>query len=436
MSMLKDWIFGLLGKETSRERMEIGRGADGEMSAEALRLWIRWSVMALGICLAAVSVMASVSAVRNRREAAILEVDSGEVLEFYLNRKGTVLKTKADAAEVLEDHSLEEGIEKILQGFLDHGYLEADGAVIFTLRPSEAGIQADLERFAEEIHVYAEEFLRKKHSDGVVYVHVLDESAAVEELAGAYGVSRGKAALVQDLVDENLSLRKTDIERLLGMSVVEISEEMNERNYKTSFIEVVAKLVYAQMLEIEKETEVSEKETETVKETEKAPTVASTAAMETEAPENGEASVEVTEESVEGEGSDASETEESSAQESDESETEEHLDISETEQETDHTDPVAAETEPETTAAAETAPETSAETQPETTATEPAVQPESGGSGQVTPETAAPVETAQPQPETAVPETSTAAQPETTAPEQTQPAGSIIEQVIPLTPAG
>jgi hypothetical protein len=323
-------------------------------------------------------------------------------VEFFLNRKGAVLKEKGDAENIKQDYSLEEGIEKMLQGFLDHGQLGADGAVIITLRPAETGVSADMERIAEDIHVYSEAFLRKKHSDGKVYVQVLADAAEVEMFAENGGISLGKAALILDLMEENLSLHSLDKERFLKMSIEEISAEITERKFKTSFIVVVAKQVYAHLLDIEEEpeeiTETVEATTEAVKETKPAkkpeakPTEAATV-PETPATENPRQS----EETAKPE----DETSEETTAESSESY------IEETVQET--TEAYIEETEAEPTQVPE--PETSMAAEPETSAV-------------VEPETSA-----------AEPETTAAAVPETNVPKEPEP-GILVEQVIPLTPVG
>lgn len=408
--MWKEWIKGMFGKETSHIKTEIGHDADGEVSLNELQKWFRWSAAALVICFLAVGVMAAVSSVRSRKEAVIMEVDSGITVEIFLNRKGTVLKEKGDAANIKQDYSLEDGMEMMLQGFLDHGQLGTDGAVIITLRPAENGVAADMERIAEDIHVYAEAFLRKKHSDGKVYVQVLEDSENVKVLAESSEISLGKASLILDLMEENLSLHSLDKERFLKMSIEEISAEITERKFKTSFIVVVAKQVYAHLLDIEEEpeeiTEAVEATTEAVKETKPAkkpeakPTEAATV-PETSVTENPRQS----EETAKPE----DETSEETTAESSESY------IEETVQET--TEAYIEETEAEPTQVPE--PETSVAIEPETSA---AVEPET--SAAVEPETSA-----------AEPEPTAAAVPETNVPKEPAP-GILVEQVIPLTPVG
>lgn len=395
--MWKEWIKGMFGKETSHIKTEIGHDADGEVSLNDLQKWFRWSAAAVVICFLAVGAMAAVSSVRSRKEAVIMEVDSGITAEFFLNRKGAVLKEKGDAADIKQDYSLEDGVEKMLQGFLDHGQLGADGAVIITLRPAETGVSADMERIAEDIHAYAEAFLRKKHSDGKVYVQVLADAAEVKMFAENGGISLGKAALILDLMEENLSLHSLDKERFLKMSIEEISAEINERKFKTSFIVVVAKQVYAHLLDIEEETE---EITETVEMTE--------AIKETKPAKKPEAKPT---EAVTVPETTAAETPEQTE------ETAESIPMPGTE--------TGAETQPE--ASAEIEPETSAAVEPETSA---AVESET--SATIEPETSAAIE---PETSAAEAETTAAAAPETNVPTEPVP-GILVEQVIPLTPVG
>ena len=234
------------------------------MTERELNRWMIWAAVALAVCTATSCIWAWASSVRDREAAAILQVESETVLEFYLNRKGTILGAMGDASDVLKEHTLEEGIEKLLQGLSDHGNLGDGGAVIFTLRSFGTDRRINLHRFAEEIHVYAELFLRKRHSGGAVYVAVLDEPDRFEEVAGKYGVSLGKAALAENLLSENAALGSTDLERFLRMPVDRISKEVLDEKYDTSFILVTAKQVYMKQPEeeMEEETELTPTEAE------------------------------------------------------------------------------------------------------------------------------------------------------------------------------
>lgn len=252
MGKIEEWLENMSEKEN--RKMEAGRGPGGEMSEEELKKWLQWALVALLACAILTGLWAVVSSVRNRKEAAILEVDSGTVLELYLNRKGTILKAKGAAENVLNDYSLEEGIDKLLDGLAEYGRLGEGGAVIFTLRSVEGGIQTDLERLAEEIYVHSELFLRKRHSGGTIYVDVLEGDEIAVDVVQKYGVSYGKAALARNLLDKNTELKNSDLERLLGMSVDEISAEITEEKYDTAFVIVTAKQIYAKWQELEEST--------------------------------------------------------------------------------------------------------------------------------------------------------------------------------------
>ena len=255
MGKMERWLENMSEKEDGKQKQEAGRDPAGEMSEEELKKWLRWALATLFACVVLAGIWAAVSSVRNRKEAAILEVDSGTVLELYLNRKGVILKAKGAAENVLNDYSLEEGIDKLLDGLAEYGRLEEGGAVIFTLRQMEGGIQTDLERLVEEIYMHSELFLRKRHSGGTVYVDVLEGDEIAADVVSKYGVSYGKAALAKNLLDKNTELKNSDLVRLLRTSVDEISAEISEEKYDTTFVIVTAKQVYTKWQEMGSEIE-------------------------------------------------------------------------------------------------------------------------------------------------------------------------------------
>ena len=204
------------------------------MTEKEVKAWLIWAAVALAVCTGVSCIWAILSSTQNREAAVVLQVESESTLEFYLNRKGTILGAMGDAEEILHHHTLEEGIEKLLQGLSDHGNLSEGGAVIFTLRPYEDAKRIDLQRFAEEIHVYAELFLRKRHSGGAVYVSVLDEPEVYGDIMEEFDASLGKAALAVNLLEENPELRNNDLKRLLSLPMDRLSKEYWMKNMKRS----------------------------------------------------------------------------------------------------------------------------------------------------------------------------------------------------------
>ena len=259
------------------------------MTEVEVKQWLIWAAIAIAVCTLLSIILAVVSSSQNREAAAVLQVESETKMEFYLNRKGTFLGTMGDAEGIMKDHTLKEGVEKLLQGLSDHGNLSDGGAVIFTLRPYENGRRTDLQRFADEIHVYAEMFLRKRHSGGAVYVKVVEEPKEYEETMEKYGADLGKAALTESLLYENAVLGSSDFERFLKMPLDRLSKVILDEKYETDFIVVTAKQVYMKQQEEDPEEELTEMSTEAATEAAtEAPTEAPTQApTETPAPNQG-----------------------------------------------------------------------------------------------------------------------------------------------------
>lgn len=415
-------------KETVKRR-EAGHDSEGKPTEAALKSWLLWAGLALGICLAVACILAVVSSGQNKKEAAVLEVEAETVMKFTLNRKGTVLEVQEGDKKLLKA-DLEECCREILLQCLESGCLEEKKGVLFTIESRGEGVRLNAERMAEEICVYADALLKKKQAKGTVYVGTVAEDARIRSLAGESGCSFSKAALAADLVDRNTRLKTADEKRLCSLSMGELSAEILEQKYNTSFSMVTAGKIYQKKAdETVKMTETKEEETTADQSETESRELQSLTETETESAsgdeeENGEAQEEA-------EGEEAPENRQ-------EEETEESLTESQTEtwtmpqtelQESTVKPPV--EPAPETTgtaAPAPTAPETAV---PETTVPSPLET--------AAPETTAPAAIV---PETTSPETSGASAYYPSGPVgpgfETEPAptDAVIQQVVPLSPVG
>ena len=435
-------------KKTAKHR-EAGHDKEGKPSPDALKSWLLWAGMAIFVCLAVVCILAVVFSGQNRKEAAILEVDSEITMRFTLNRKGTVLSVQKGDRRLLKT-DLEECCREILILCLENGWLEEKEGVVFTIEACGEGVRLNAERMAEDICVYADALLKKKQAKGTVYVGVLAEDARIRSLSMENGCTLSKAALAADLVNENLRLKTADEKRLCRLSMGELSAEILEQKYNTSFSMVTAGKIY------------QKKASETVKMTEGMEEETSTDLPEAEPEEK---------ESLSGsdmgtEPGDEEERRQAEITEETKSEGAEAME-NRTEEETGET-PAGIWTGPQTEAhgsSAETpvepAPETVETVVPETSESETATPettvssplappvPETTPPAAIVPESAAPETTAS---ETITPETIT---PETAAPETSKPsayypsgsmgpgfeteptsADAVIQQVVPLSPAG
>ena len=247
-------------KKKAKHR-EAGHDREGKPSAEALKSWFLWAGLAIFVCLAVVCILAAVFSGQNRKEAAVLEVESEIVMKFTLNRKGTVLDVQRGDRRLLKA-DLEECCQEILTLCLENGWLEEKKGVVFTIEARGEGVRLNAERMVEDICVYADALLKKKQAKGTVYVGILTEDTRIQSLAMENGCTVSKAALAADLVDENIRLKTADEKRLCSLSMGELSAEILEQKYNTSFSVVTAGKIYLKKAaETAKMTEGKEEET-------------------------------------------------------------------------------------------------------------------------------------------------------------------------------
>lgn len=433
-----------------KDRREAGLNMDGELSVEAVRRWLLWAGLALGICLAASCILGTVFLMQNRKPAMLLTVDGKDSRELVLNRKGGVIRKNGNP-DSMAGLSLRECCERLLEEFHGAQMLGDQEAALFTVRPIEGAVRVDTERMAEEIAVAAELFLTTRQAKGTVYVGSISEEPEVLELVRENGCSVGKAAMVQDLLERNVRVRESDCGRLCQMDMGALSREMEKKNYQTSFLVATAGKLYqvkedrpAGMESGEPadgesgtETDGGSGEEENGTDPGKDGTGRVPGNRGSGNSEGGDHSEETVkepqgEELRPEEGGGASQGEEASSAEP------ENGEASEAEAESENrepSEPVTGPTEPETTAPPETspaAPETTAE--PETTAapetSAPAAEmaapePSTAAPGTLTPVSPTPEETPAPETEPSrPPETPPATEPHTVGP-------GILEDVVP-----
>ena len=97
-----------------KDRREAGLNMDGELSVEAVRRWLLWAGLALGICLAASCILGTVFLMQNRKPAMLLTVDGKDSRELVLNRKGGVIRKNGNP-DSMAGLSLRECCERLLE---------------------------------------------------------------------------------------------------------------------------------------------------------------------------------------------------------------------------------------------------------------------------------------------------------------------------------
>ena len=397
-------------KKKKQEFREAGMDVNGEFSMDSLKKWFRRAGGALSICAAAVCLMAVLMMGKNRKESLIMEVNSDIMMEFTMNRRGSVLSAKGMMARsneavsmtVFEGKSLGIAVGKIFDRLADNNSLGEDGGILISVRKSGAEVKASPEKIVKELQKQTKSELQKKESKATVYVFESEEDAETREIAEKYGITVTKAEFLKHLFSENPGITKGKQEELAGYSSKRLIREINEQEYQISLKPVVVKTTFEKASEETTEESTPEETTalETTEAASEQKSESSDANEERESTKNdGLSEMQRRRKALEAGESVDWVDQETSREQGDPDEKDRHSSNSWTSMpetappkttEPKTVEPKTAEpetTEPETTASETVPPETAPPTVPETTA---AVTETTAASGMLTPETKTP----------------------------------------------
>ena len=239
-------------KKKKQEFREAGMDVNGEFSMDSLKKWFRRAGGALAVCAAAVCLMAVLMMGKNRKESLIMEVNSDIMMEFTMNRRGSVLSAKGMMARsneavsmtAFEGKSLGIAVGKIFDRLADNNSLGEDGGILISVRKSGAEVKASPEKIVKELQKQTESELQKKESRATVYVFESEEDAKTREIAEKYGITVTKAEFLKHLFSENPGITKGKQEELAGYSSKRLIREINEQEYQISLKPVVVKTTF------------------------------------------------------------------------------------------------------------------------------------------------------------------------------------------------
>ena len=239
-------------KKKKQELREAGMDVNGEFSMDSLKKWFRRAGGALSICAAAVCLMAVLMMGKNRKESLIMEVNSDIMMEFTMNRRGSVLSAKGMMARsneavsmtAFEGKSLGIAVGKIFDRLADNNSLGEDGGILISVRKSGAEVKASPEKIVKELQKQTESELQKKESRATVYVFGSEEDTKTREIAEKYGITVTKAEFLKHLFSENPGITKGKQEELAGYSSKRLIREINEQEYQISLKPVVVKTTF------------------------------------------------------------------------------------------------------------------------------------------------------------------------------------------------
>ena len=253
-------------KKKKQEFREAGMDVNGEFSMDSLKKWFRRAGGALAVCAAAVCLMAVLMMGKNRKESLIMEVNSDIMMEFTMNRRGSVLSAKgmmdrsneAVSMTAFEGKSLGIAVGKIFDRLADNNSLGEDGGILISVRKSGAEVKASPEKIVKELQKQTKSELQKKESKATVYVFELEEDAETREIAEKYGITVTKAEFLKHLFSENPGITKGKQEELAGYSSKRLIREINEQEYQISLKPVVVKTTFEKASEETTEESVPE----------------------------------------------------------------------------------------------------------------------------------------------------------------------------------
>lgn len=213
-------------------RCETGKGTVIDMTnaVETKKKKRRWAPLAAAACLALVLVGGGggyyyYSA--NNAVASLVSLDVNPSIQLEVNKNEKVLSATPmndDGAEILDGMDLkgtqaDVAMYAIIGSLLQHRYVdELANSILITVEDDD---QVRGEKLQQELTAQADAALANAQVNGAVLAQTLQNSEELSQKAQEYGISTGKAALIQAIV-EGSNNTKT-FEDLVGLSINELN---------------------------------------------------------------------------------------------------------------------------------------------------------------------------------------------------------------------
>lgn len=213
-------------------RCETGKGTVIDMTnaVETKKKKRRWAPLAAAACLALVLVGGGGGYYYysvNNAVASLVSLDVNPSIQLEVNKNEKVLSATPmndDGAEILADMDLkgtqaDVAMYAIIGSLLQHGYVdELANSILITVEDDD---QARGEKLQQELTAQADAALENAQVSGAVLAQTLQHTEELTQKAQEYGISTGKAALIQAIV-EGSNNTKT-FEELVGLSINELN---------------------------------------------------------------------------------------------------------------------------------------------------------------------------------------------------------------------
>ena len=189
----------------------------------------RWAPLAIAACLVLAAAGGGAGYLHhlNSAVASIVCLDVNPSVELTVNRNETVLSatpTNADAEVILGGMDLtgakvDVAMNAIVGSLLTNGYVdELANSILITVEDDDAQRGA---RLQQELTAQADAILASYQVNGAILSQTIQNSAQLQQLAADYGISAGKAALIQTIVDGSGGTKT--FQDLVGLSINELN---------------------------------------------------------------------------------------------------------------------------------------------------------------------------------------------------------------------
>ena len=188
----------------------------------------RWAPLAAAACLALVVAAGGGGwYLQNNTVASVVSLDVNPSVTLNVNAKETVLSAvpvNEDGGDILAGMDLtgvqlDVAMNAIVGALLTNGYVdELANSILITVEDDDAGRGA---RLQQELTDQADAILANTSVNGAILSQTIQNSQQLQELSDTYGITTGKAALIQTIVDSGNSLHT--FEELVGLSINDLN---------------------------------------------------------------------------------------------------------------------------------------------------------------------------------------------------------------------
>ena len=216
---------GVLSRISPKARTE---QAPIPFEAAARKKKRRWAPLAAAACLALVVAAGGGGwYLQNNTVASVVSLDVNPSVTLNVNSKEKVLSAvpvNEDGGDILAGMDLtgvqlDVAMNAIVGALLTQGYVdELANSILITVEDDDAGRGA---RLQQELTDQADAILANTSVNGAILSQTIQNNQQLQELSDTYGITTGKAALIQTIVDTGNSLHT--FEELVGLSINDLN---------------------------------------------------------------------------------------------------------------------------------------------------------------------------------------------------------------------